>query len=327
MVDVVCLRPETDFLAVGVVPPAKLSIEYRTPSDHDVPSLLQQARALVLPSVGPHLDDTYFGQSSSLKLVQFTGAGWDRIAESTLRRLGCVVANVPGVNAIDVAEYVLITAGTLLRKLKQGDGLIWSGQYGQARQALAAENVRGFRGLTIGIVGLGHIGLAVGKVFRLLGAEVIYYDPQPRQAQEAADAGLQRGSLEEVLGGADVVTIHVPLLPQTRGLIGAAELDRLKPGAIVIQASRGGVVDEGALLHRLQAGDIGGVAMDVFSTEPLPADASLLRDAQALQDRLLLTPHIAGVTHQAAAHLYTAVWANVERVLLHEGDALHQVLR
>jgi len=326
VVDVVCLRPEEDFLSVGVIPPAELSIAYRAPSDKDVRSLLQSARALVLPSAGPHLEDSLFDLATELKLIQFTGAGWDRIAETTLRRCGCFVANIPGVNAIDVAEYVVIAAGTLLRKLKLADELMWNGRYGEARQALAAEKVRGFRGLTVGVVGLGHIGLTVAKLFRLLGAKVGYYDPQPRYAEEAAEAGIAAMFLHDLLAASDVITMHVPLIPATRGLIGPVELDRLKPGAIVIQASRGGVVEEESLLRRLKDGALGGVALDVFHTEPLPMDAPLLTTAQSLQGRLLLTPHIAGVTQQAAANLYTEAWANVERILLHQTEPLHQLL-
>ena len=326
MVDVVCLRPKEDFLSVGVLPPAELSIAYRAPSDEDVRALLQSARALVLPSAGSQLDDSLFDLATDLKLIQFTGVGWDRIAEATLRKCACFVSNVPGVNAIDVAEYVIIAAGTLLRKFKLGDELMRNGQYGDARLALAAENVRGFRGLTIGVVGLGHIGLTVGKLFRMLGAKVGYYDPQPRYANEASEAGMVTMSLDELLAASDVLTVHVPLIPATRGLIGPVELELLKPGAIVIQASRGGVVDEDSLVRRLTDGALGGVALDVFSTEPLAADAPLLTAAQSLQGRLLLTPHIAGVTQQAAANLYTEAWANVIRVLLQQNEPLHQLL-
>lgn len=318
MIEVLCLRPEADFRNVGVVPPEALSIQYRSPGDPDVRTLLKSASALVLPSAGPHLEDHLFEGATSLKLVQYTGAGWDRIAESTLRRMNCLVANVPGVNAIDVAEYAILAAGTLLRKIKLGGQLIFNGNYTQARTELAAEKVRGFRGLTTGVVGLGHIGLTVGKLFRLLGSEVVYYDPATRYQEEAAEAGLTEMSLDNLLSVSDVVTLHVPLLPQTRGLVGEREISLLKPDAIVVQASRGGVVDEEALLRSLQKGSIGGVALDVFSIEPLPSDAPLLKLAQAVQDRLLLTPHIAGVTRQAAAKLYTVAWANVEGLLLQE---------
>lgn len=315
MADIVCLRPAEDFTRVGAALPDDWEIAFRAPSDADVPALLRAARAVVLPSAGPHLPAELFADARGLQLIQYTGAGWDRIAESVVRDLGCPVANVPGVNAKDVAEYVVIAAGTLLRRFKLGDQLMWGGRFDQARVELAAERARGFTNLTIGVVGLGHIGLAVGKAFRAFDARVLYYDPKPLDSQAASAAGMVAATLPDLLDAADVVTVHVPLLPATVGMLGEAELARLKPEAIVVQASRGGVVDELALLRAVESGRIAGAALDVFTREPLPADDPVLLQRAALSDRVLLTPHIAGVTRQAAVRLYEAAWANVARVL------------
>ena len=315
MADIVCLRPAEDFTRVGAALPDDWEIAFRAPSDADVPALLRAARAVVLPSAGPHLPAELFADARGLQLIQYTGAGWDRIAESVVRDLGCPVANVPGVNAKDVAEYVVIAAGTLLRRFKLGDQLMWGGRFDQARVELAAERARGFTNLTIGVVGLGHIGLAVGKAFRAFDARVLYYDPKPLDPQAASAAGMVATTLPDLLDAADVVTVHVPLLPATVGMLGEAELARLKPEAIVVQASRGGVVDELALLRAVESGRIAGAALDVFTREPLPADDPVLLQRAALSDRVLLTPHIAGVTRQAAVRLYEAAWANVARVL------------
>lgn len=315
MADIVCLRPAEDFTRVGAALPDDWEIAFRAPSDADVPALLRAARAVVLPSAGPHLPAELFADARGLQLIQYTGAGWDRIAESVVRDLGCPVANVPGVNAKDVAEYVVIAAGTLLRRFKLGDQLMWGGRFDQARVELAAERARGFTNLTIGVVGLGHIGLAVGKAFRAFDARVLYYDPKPLDPQAASAADMVATTLPDLLDAADVVTVHVPLLPATVGMLGEAELARLKPEAIVVQASRGGVVDELALLRAVESGRIAGAALDVFTREPLPADDPVLLQRAALSDRVLLTPHIAGVTRQAAVRLYEAAWANVARVL------------
>jgi phosphoglycerate dehydrogenase-like enzyme len=122
-----------------------------------------------------------------------------------------------------------------------------------------------------------------------------------------------------------VVTLHVPLIPTTTGLIGAVQLASMKKGAILIQASRGGVVDETALAASLRAGHLGGVAVDVYSTEPPKPDNPLLTlDGDAAQ-RLLLTPHVAGVTRQSAAFLFRSAWDNVERVLIKGVPPLHRV--
>lgn len=315
MADIVCLRPAEDFTRVGASIPTEWDIAFRKPSDVDVSDLLGDTRAVVLPSAGPHLPAELFRTAHGLQLIQYTGAGWDRIAEPIVRELGCPVANVPGVNAKDVAEYVVIAAGMLLRRFKLGDRLMWSGEFDQARGELAAERARGFTDLTIGVVGLGHIGLTVGKAFRAFDARVLYYDPKPLDPEAASAAGMIPVTMSELLDEADVITVHVPLLPATVGMLGEAELARLKPEAIVVQASRGGVVNEEALLRLVESGRIAGAALDVFAREPLPPDDPILLKRAALSDRIVLTPHIAGVTRQAAVRLYEAAWANVARVL------------
>jgi phosphoglycerate dehydrogenase-like enzyme len=119
-----------------------------------------------------------------------------------------------------------------------------------------------------------------------------------------------------LLAGSDVVTLHVPLVAATRGLIGQAELRRMRPGAILVNASRGGVVDEAALSHALQDGPLGGAVVDVYAQEPPPPQSPLLDLSAAAADRVLYTPHVAGVAYEAARRLYTEAWANVQRVLV-----------
>jgi phosphoglycerate dehydrogenase-like enzyme len=122
-------------------------------------------------------------------------------------------------------------------------------------------------------------------------------------------------SLDELLATSDVVSLHVPLLAETQNLIGAAELARMKPGAVLIQASRGGIVDEAALAASLVSGHLGGAAVDVYSTEPPSPDNPLLKVTGEAASRLLLTPHIAGITRQSWTSLFRTAWQNVERVL------------
>jgi phosphoglycerate dehydrogenase-like enzyme len=130
--------------------------------------------------------------------------------------------------------------------------------------------------------------------------------------------------LDELLGESDVVTLHVPLLPATTGLINAERLARMKPGAILLNASRGGIVDEAALAAALREGRLGGAAVDVYATEPMTDDNPLLALEGDAAHRLLLTPHIAGVSRQASATLFRVALENVLRVLAGEAPA-HRV--
>jgi len=312
-VDVLCLRPEADFQRVGALPPASVKVVYRAPGDGDVAELLKQARALVIPAVGPKLPNALF-ENTSVKFVQVTGAGLDRLDLNFLRQRGIAVANVPGGSNEAVAEYVVTTASALLRRFFWADAEIRKGNYREFRARMIADSLLGLDGLTVGIVGLGMIGVAVASAFHKRGCLILYHDPAPRdpRAGEAIDA--KSYSLDELLQTADVVSLHVPLMAPTTGMIGTRQLAMMKPGAILIQGSRGGVVDEAALAEALQGGRLGGAAADVYSTEPPAADNPLFALKGEAAQRILFTPHIAGVTRQSTAFLCQAAWRNIERV-------------
>ena len=190
---------------------------------------------------------------------------------------------------------------------------------------MLADNLAGLDGLLVGIIGFGTIGAAVASAFHRMGCRICFHDPAPREVAAAQAVDARAMSLPDLLAAADVVTLHVPLVAQTRAMIGDRELAMMKPGAILIQASRGGVVDEAALAARLASGHLGGAAVDVYSSEPPAADHPLLALAGEGACRLLLTPHIAGVTRQASALLFRSAWQNVERVLVRGEPPLHRV--
>ena len=312
--DVLCLRPEADFTRVGVTPPSSLNILYGRPDDPTIASLIRESRALVIPAVGGKLAGALF-ENSKVKLVQVTGAGLDRLDEAAMKKLGIAVANVPGGSNSAVAEYAVGCAIVLLRRLAWADMEIRDANYVSFRGRMVGDNLLGLEGLTVGVVGLGTIGVAVADAFRRFGCEIVYHDPTPRD-EAAAKLGAKALPLEELLKTSDIVTLHVPLLPQTRSMIGARQLSLMKPGAVLIQASRGGIVNETALAAHLNTGRLGGAAVDVYSTEPPDTDNPLFALEGEAAHRVLFTPHVAGVTQQASATLFREAWANVERVLL-----------
>ena len=323
MSDVLCLRPQADFARVDALPPSTLAVTYKAPDDAEVPTLMRKAQALVIPAVGPKLPAELF-QGTALKLVQVTGAGLDRLDKAALAGLGIPVANVPGGSNSAVAEYAVTTASLLLRRFGWADAELKDGNYVAFRARMIGDNLAGLDGLLVGIVGLGVIGMAVAEAFAKAGCRVCYYDPAPADAQAAAALGVTSLSLAELLRQADVVTVHVPLLPETKGLIGRDALAGMKKGAILVQASRGGIVDEQALADALRSGALGGAAVDVYSTEPPTPDNPLLGLTGDAAHRLLLTPHIAGVTRQSAALLFRSAWQNVERVMIEKAGPLNR---
>jgi phosphoglycerate dehydrogenase-like enzyme len=319
--DVLCLRPRADFARVDALPPESLSVAYHASDDPQIAALIREARTLVIPAVGAKLAAQLF-EGSQLKLVQVTGAGVDRLDEPAIRKLGIPVANVPGGSNTAVAEYAVTAASMLLRRFAWADAEIKQGHYAAFRAQMLTDNLAGLDGLTVGLVGMGVIGLAVAKAFHNAGCKIAYFDPAPRDAAAVAALGAQPMALDELLMASDVVSLHVPLLPATKGLIGDRQLASMKPGAILVQGSRGGIVDEAALAAHLRSGHLGGAAVDVYSTEPPAADNPLLALEGDAACRLLLTPHIAGVTRQSAAFLFRNAWANIERVLV-RGEQPH----
>jgi phosphoglycerate dehydrogenase-like enzyme len=213
----------------------------------------------------------------------------------------------------------------LLRRFAFADAAIKRGDYAQVRARMIESNLSGLDGVMVGIIGLGVIGAAVAAAFRRAGCRICYCDPAPVDQAAAAALGAIALPLDELLARADVVSLHVPLLPSTTGLIGARELARMKPDAVLINAARGGVVDEAALADALVRGRLAGAAVDVYSTEPPPSDNPLLALPAEAAGRLLLTPHIAGVTRQSWTYLFRSAWDNIERVLLRSEPPLNRV--
>jgi D-3-phosphoglycerate dehydrogenase len=218
------------------------------------------------------------------------------VAAATEREI--IVTSNLGVNTISVAEHVLSLMLALSKKLFVLDRAVRSGQFGIRYQNLP----RDINGKTIGLLGFGRIGSAVGKVCRqAFDMQVIAYDPYLTDAKKAeCGSWTTLVPLEALLKKSDVVSIHVPLMDKTRHLVDAAQLSLMKPDAILINASRGGVVNESALLEALQGNKIAGAGLDVFSQEPLPADNPLLK-----LDNVILTPHSAALTKECVTRMAT----------------------
>jgi phosphoglycerate dehydrogenase-like enzyme len=321
---VLCLRPEGDFTRIGVTPPGNLDIVYMAPDDEELSSALAQAKALVIPAVGPKLPLALF-EGSDVRLVQVTGAGVDRVDVAGLAGLGIAVANVPGGSNDAIAEYALSCASVLLRRHCEASAEIRAGRYQDFRKQLMAGPVDGLVGLCAGIVGLGTIGRAVARKFHDAGCRICYFDPALSDPDVATALDAEALGLQNLVSRCDIVTVHVPLLPATVDLIDGDVLKAAKPGSVLIQASRGGVVNEAALAEALESGRLAGAAVDVYASEPPEPDNPLLNLSDTAAARTILTPHIAGITRQSWVHLFQAAWDNVVRTVVDGADPEHAV--
>ncbi len=225
------------------------------------------------------------------RVIGRLGVGLDNIDVPACQARGMQVIPATGANALSVAEYVVGTALLLLRGAYQSSADVAAGTW--PRNALS--NGREAGGKTLGLIGFGSIGQLTSRLARALGMGVIAFDAMMDDGHPAfAEHGVRCAGLDEVIHSADVVSLHVPLVDSTRGLFDAARLARMKPGAVLINTARGGIVDEVALAAALRSGHLGGAAIDVFGTEPLPAAPHFEGCPN-----LVLTPHVAGVTAEA----------------------------
>lgn len=225
------------------------------------------------------------------RVVGRLGVGLDNIDLAGCKAAGLPVIPATGANALSVAEYVVTTALVLLRGAYGASAEVAAGRW--PRNALSGG--REIAGKTLGLVGFGTIGQLSAGLARGLGMAVIAFDAMMDADHPAfAAAGVRCAGLDEVLSMADVVSLHVPLVDSTRGLLNTDRLKSMKRGAVLINTSRGGIVNEQALASALRSGHLAGAALDVFDTEPLPASPHF-----AGCPGLLLTPHVAGVTAES----------------------------
>jgi (S)-sulfolactate dehydrogenase len=250
------------------------------------PALLGDAEALIVRN-RTQVTKALLEAAPKLKCVGRLGVGLDNIDQAACAERGIAVIPATGANNLSVAEYVLTGAFVLLRNAYDAKDRMMAGDW--PRMACAGREVSG---KVLGLVGFGAIAQETATKARALGMEICAYDPfLPSDAP--AWTGVHALSLDGVLESADVISLHVPLTAETRHMINAARLGRMRTGAVLINAARGGVVDEDALAAALAQGQIAGAALDVFETEPLTAAAA---ERFRGLGNLILTPHIAGVT-------------------------------
>ena len=261
--------------------------------------------AYVVGFVDALVREDLFRAAPKLKLVQLLSAGYDRADLAAARRAGVPVANNGGANAAAVSEHALMLMLAVSRRLPWQHANVAAGRW----RGNETPDVRELRGRTLGIVGLGAIGKKTARLAHAFGMPVRYYDVA-RLAEDDEDAlNVRFRLLRELLRTSDVVSLHVPLNRTTRHLIGAREIALLKPTAVLINTSRGPVVDETALAAALAAGRIAGAGLDVFDQEP-PDPANPL----FALDNVVLTAHLAGPTLESRTARLRNAFDNVERV-------------
>jgi len=250
---------------------------------------VRDARALIVRN-RTQVRGALLEAATQLQVVGRLGVGLDNIDVTACEARGIAVYPATGANDLSVAEYVITAALMLLRRAWFASARVAAGEW--PRTELMGRELSGKR---LGLVGYGAIARVTGRMARGLGMSVAAYDPL-LPADHAAWADASPQPLPELLATSDVVSLHVPLTDATRNMIDAGALAGMRRGAILVNAARGGIVDEAALCAALRSGHLGGAALDVFAREPVDAASGA---AFVGVPNLILTPHIAGVTDES----------------------------
>jgi len=252
------------------------------------------------------LDQAAITAAEQVRLICVAATGTNNVDLAEARDRGITVCNVPGYTTPSVVEHVFALLLSLMRHLPDYHRAVQSGRWqGSAHFSFIDFPIHELHGKVMGIVGYGELGRAVGQVAEAFGMRVMVAE---RTGSEARPG---REPLSEVLRHADVLTLHCPLTDETRGLIGAKELQLMKRGAVLINTARGGIVDELALLEALRSHHLGGAGVDVLTQEP-PVDNPLL--SQGVPN-LIVTPHIAWASRESRRRLVNELAANIQAYL------------
>ncbi len=223
-----------------------------------------------------------------LRYIQRTGQGYDNVDVDAARELGIPVAILPTGNAIAVAEHSILLPLALFRKLIGLNEDTKKGEWPAMKYRTTSFEMDG---KTHGFIGFGNIGRLTARRSKAFNTRIVYYDVVRAPAEVEEELGAEYLPMDELLRQSDIVSLHMPLLPSTRGIIGAEQLRLMKPTAVLINTARGGLVDEEALCQALEDGVIAGAGLDTFSTDPIPAGSRILSF-----DNVIATPHVAGGT-------------------------------
>ena len=276
--------------------PAKIADEEKVP-------LAREADFIVLHPA--KLSGAVVREAKKLRLLQLLTAGYDEIDLRLASELNIPVATNGGTNAWAVAEHAIALLLAVYKRLVPTDRKVREGCW---REGFSAFSITEVAGKTVGVIGAGNIGRKVATRLAAFETTVLYYDIIP-SPQIEKDVGARRVSLDEILREADIFTLHLPLLKETRGIIGPKQFAMMKPTAVLLNTSRGGTVDEEPFIEGRGEKRIAGAGLDVYHDEPVSPDNPLLK-----LDNVVVTPHIGGHSYEAWFRRCGFAWENMKRV-------------
>lgn len=281
---------------VQILKSAGLEVDVKTGMKPDeLKACIGQYHGIVIRSATKLTSDV-IDAAANLKVIGRAGSGLDNVDKAAATKKGIVVMNTPGGNTVTTAEHAIALMMSMARKVPQATASMKAGKWEKKK----FEGVELYN-KTLGIIGLGQIGSQVAKKARGLEMNVVAFDPFLSE-EKAAEMGIEKCSIDEIFKRADFITMHTPLTPETKNLVNAESIKKMKKGVRLINCARGGIINERDLAEAIKSGHVAGAALDVFETEPPAADNPLMN-----LDGVVCTPHLGASTQEAQDNVALAV--------------------
>lgn len=294
---------------------AKVEIVYAS-RDADAKEIIEKGKdaQLVLVDAMSALPGEAIRAMTQLKMIHSEGVGYQYVDVKTAAELGIPVCNCKGMNASAVAEHTVMLMMACLKDLINGHVDVLRAEQIHRKEAYMLNgNLKELGDCTVGLVGMGDIASETARMLQVFGPKVIYYSRHEAPAERTY--GARYVSMEELLKESDFVSLHVPVTEETRNMANEAFLSRMKEGAFLINTSRGDLVKGEDLVKALEHGHLGGAGLDCLEKEPVQPDNVYLQASEAAKSKMILSPHIAGITASSFKRGYAMVWENIHRVI------------
>ena len=273
----------------------------------DADAVIATAAEVLVADAVMKIGSDIIGNMPTLKLIHSQGVAYNGIDLAAARDADIFVCNNPGINAQPVAEQTLLLILSLLKNYSRFEAMVYDGRQMEAKSECFRDGLPELCGMTVGLVGLGAIGSALAERLRAFGCRLLYYS-----RTQKPDCGIEYAPLDELYARSDIVSLHVPVTPETENMINALSLSGFKNGALLINTARGELTDYPAVLDALSSGQLGGFGTDTLSPEPVLSDNPFLTALpESLRHRVALSPHIAGITAGSFVRTYAHIFRNI----------------
>ncbi len=299
---------------LDIVKQIDLVVAARGSSNDEILALAADADFILADAISP-VDTQLIEGMPNLKLIHSEGVAYNLIDVKTAQERNIFVCNNAGVNAGAVAEQAILLMLACLRDLCGGDAAVRAGQQIQTKERMMVEGIRELGDCSVGIIGFGAIGQAIAKRLANWGCAVYYTKRHRLSTKEEAALGVSYLSQEDLVATCDIVNLCVPVTEETRQMVNQDFLACMKEDALLINTARGEVIDQEALAATLESGKLAGVGLDVLSPEPVELDNPLLNLSPKASRRVVLSPHIGGITEGMFRRAHRCVWENIARVV------------